>query len=68
MTLKKRAVWGFVLAIALLPGKGVWAQSHARLPESLRKHMASKSTAGIEQNVGLSHRRTVATYGQRSIL
>ena len=68
MTLKKRAVWGFVLAIALLPVKGVWAQPHARLPESLRKHVASKSTVGIEQNVGLVHRRTVANYGQRPIL
>jgi hypothetical protein len=46
--IRRTLIVTFTLAIALLPGKALWAQPHARLSPSLQKHVASKSTAAVD--------------------
>jgi hypothetical protein len=53
-SVQRKIVWGnkpyllFALAIALLPGKAVWAQPHARLSPSLQKNAATSSAVAVD--------------------
>ena len=55
MAIQKKTIWAgpiaaplFVAVLGMLAGAApLWAQSHGRLSESLRKHVASKSTQKI---------------------
>jgi hypothetical protein len=39
------------LTVLLIPGKAVWAQSHARLSSSVQQHLASGSKTPIDVSV-----------------
>jgi hypothetical protein len=62
-TVIRRTVIVFAFAIALLPGKAVWAQAHARLSPSLQALVASKSNIGVGAGVDVIVHGTAAEMG-----